>query len=730
VSTEGPSIELKKVPLAKRLALGAASGALLGLVLFALSRVEVLESFEMQTLDMRQRLFAAPTPAVDKVAVVLIDDYSVQNVREKDGFKYPWPRDLYVPMVLFLKEAGAKAVVFDLLFTEASERKTKGFDPDKDLGDAAKDAGIVSFAAKLTTTPAGVKPPSPTQFGSVIEAGSMGVEGWRFPPREGADTLLPPIPELVNGVCGVGLVNVQTEFSILRRMDLLYPYPSSERCMISLPFEAARAVLGRDLKARVSGNELILGERRIPIGHDGRLLVRFYGKENTLQTENAVSLIRSFNAQQEGKPVSVDPKAFKDKIVFIGLNASGLEDVVTAPVSSKMPGTELMATVCANILGGDFLRELDAVARACLLAGLGALAGLVTWGIWKPIPSAGATALLLGAYVAAACAGFRAGWVVDLFFPAVLLAGTYTTSAVAGYLLEGRQKREVSRAFGQYLSPVVIHDLMRNPDALKLGGETREIAVYFSDIAGFSSFSEKMSPEELVSFLNVYLSAMTDVILDRRGVVDKYIGDAIMAFWGAPVPLEAPGREACLAVVEQRRAIVTLNERFGREGRPLIQFRTGLSLGTATVGNMGSTRRFNYTAMGDTVNLASRLEGANKFFGTNVMMTEAVRASAADAIVARRLGRVQVVGKSIPTTVYELLGATADVRGEDLERLERYHDALALLENGSASEAGRKFEALIQAGTDHVLELCAKKCREMETTGSRWDGVWVLTSKG
>jgi adenylate cyclase len=239
-----------------------------------------------------------------------------------------------------------------------------------------------------------------------------------------------------------------------------------------------------------------------------------------------------------------------------------------------------------------------------------------------------------------------------------------------------------------------------------------------------------MNERELVSFLNVYLTAMTDPVLDHRGVLDKYVGDAVMAFWGAPAPLGDHARSACLAVLDQRKALETLNERFQAEGRPRLRFRAGLNLGPAVVGNMGSSRRFAYTAMGDTVNLASRLEGANKFFGTNVMMSEAVLKGAGDGIAARRLGRILVVGKSVPTAVHELLGLTADLKPGALDRLARYHEALSLLESGAAAEAASRFEAILEAGPDPVVEKCLAKAREIERSGTTWDGIWRLTEKG
>jgi len=730
MAQEASTLEIKRTPLGKRLRWGASVGLILRLAAFGVSRWGLLETWEFATLDWRQNVLADRTATVDKVALVMIDANSVAEAEKVEGATYPWPRDFYLPIVLFLKEAGARAIVFDIYFY--TPWRIKGH--DEPFADALKEAGIVSLAAKLDGTPPGVAPPDPSAFEKVIAKSVVGVQDWRFPPREGINTLVPPILEFVDGARSIGFANVdQDRDNTVRRVDLLYPYPNRQECMASLAFDAFRRAKSLGPDAYLEGRRLRIGDYLIPLGDDGRLLVRFYGPENTFRSYSAISLIRSFVAQQEGKELkdlSVDPALFKDKIVIVGVNAPGEEDIVTAPVSSKLPGAELHATVVANLLGMELLREQGAWMRFAYYLLVGLAAGFLSWGLWKPLPSAIGTVLLAAALTAAACLSFQQGLVLDLFCPVVLSAVVFTSSTVAGYLLEGRKKREVSKAFGQYLSPVVIREVMRNPEALKLGGETREIAVYFSDIAGFSTFSEGMSAQELVSFLNEYLGVMTDIILDHRGVVDKYVGDLIMAFWGAPLAVAAPGREACLAVLEQRKSMALLQQKFLAEGRPPFDFRTGLNMGPATVGNMGSARRFNYTAMGDTVNLASRLEGANKHFGTSVLMTEAVRASAGDAVVARRIGRVQVVGKSMATMVYELIGAPDGLDGAARDRLERYHEALGLLEAGKSAEAAKAFEKLLSSGPDSVIVLCLEKAQELTRTGERWDGVWVLTSKG
>ena len=728
MSDDGQVHELRQVPLKKRLVWGVAVGALMAFVAWGLSYFDFLAEIESSTLDVRQRLLARRTPATDRVAIIVIDEYSIRNVLKEDKVAFPWPRNLYVAFIDFLQAAGARTVVFDILFNDPDpKRKTDG-----EFGEGAKAAGNVVMAAKLELR-APDAPADGFEFDpAALEKARLNVSGWPHARWGEMGVLLAPVQEILVGVKALGFVNAQKDGAgnTRRRAELIQPYPDEKTHVASLALAAARAGLGIMDPASVEGGRLHLGPLDLPLGAQGRPLLRFYGPPGTIQTENASSIFASLNRMGEEKPPIVPLETFKDRVVFIGLNAAGREDISPSPVSDIMPGVEMQATACANILGDEFLRELDGPVRLGFWVLVGVLSGLLCFGIWRAVPAGGAVVALLVALTGGSCLAYRSGWVLDLFFPCAVVGTTYFAAVLSAYLTEGKAKREVSRAFGQYLSPVVIRELMASPHALKLGGETRDIAVYFSDIAGFSTFSEGMSAHELVSFLNEYLSVMTDIILESRGVVDKYVGDLIMAFWGAPLVVERPGRVACLAVLEQRKAMVKLQQKFLAEGRPPFDFRTGLNLGPATIGNMGSTRRFNYTAMGDTVNLASRLEGANKHFGTSVLMTESVRESAGDAVVARKIGKVQVVGKSVPTMVYELISSPDEIAPEAKKRLDRYHVALEHLEGGKSAEALGELELLNKESPDSVLELCLEKAREMVASGDRWDGVWVLKSKG
>jgi adenylate cyclase len=718
---KSPTGDLKKTPLGRRLLWGAGAGLAAGALAAILA--SVLPRFEDATLDLRQRALSQRGPAVDRAALVLIDDDSIESLTAQDPeLRWPWPRELQAAMVRFLKSAGAKAIVFDLLFIDDSR---VGADDDRAFAEAIRDAGNVWLAAKLDVgVPGEAAAPPP---------GAVEVPGWSHPALPGRERLILPLDDLAKEAAGIAVLNVrQDDDNTIRRAELLFPHGG--KLFPSLGLAAARAVLGPGA-ASADGRSLSLdgpdgASRRIPLGPDGRLLIRWYGGEHTFAVHHAADLVRSFGNMEEGKAPVIDPGLFKDRVVFIAPGMAGMEDIITAPTSIRMPGVEYHATTFGNIAGGDFLRTPAPAVRAAIAVFLALLAALAAFAAWRPGRVALVAVVIAGAWAVAAILVFRTGLVLDIFYPVLGVALTGGGALLAGYLGEGRQKREIASAFGQYLSPIVIRDVMKKPEGLKLGGEEREITVFFSDIQGFSTFSEKMTSEELVSFLNVYLTAMTDVILEHRGVVDKYIGDAIMAFWGAPELLPIDALQACLATLEQKKALEKLNVRFRAEGRPEIKFRAGLNRGPATVGNMGSSQRFSYTAMSDTVNLASRLEGANKFFGTYYMISETVRAKAGEGIVTRPLGKVKVVGKAIAVPVHELVGRRGEVDDARMRRIALYDEGLRLLEAADFRAAAERFEAYLAGGAEKGAERCLALARERATAGGpAWDGVWELTSK-
>ena len=287
-------------------------------------------------------------------------------------------------------------------------------------------------------------------------------------------------------------------------------------------------------------------------------------------------------------------------------------------------------------------------------------------------------------------------------------------------------------AFSHYLSPKVIDSIIKNPEAIKLGGESRRITTFFSDVAKFSTISESLSPTELVSLLNEYLSEMTDIILGYDGTVDKFEGDAIMAFFGAPQVFPDHAARACFAALDMQRKLSEMRARWREQGRHELFVRMGMNTGEAVVGNMGSRTRMDYTVMGDSVNLASRLEGANKFYSTGIMISEFTRADAGDAIEVRQLDRIRVVGKEEPIVVYELLARKGELDSDTRDMLEKYDAGLDHFKEREWDKARSLFRAGLKIiPGDGPCATYVERCTKfMKSPPSRnWDGVYRMKTK-
>jgi adenylate cyclase len=336
------------------------------------------------------------------------------------------------------------------------------------------------------------------------------------------------------------------------------------------------------------------------------------------------------------------------------------------------------------------------------------------------------------ALAAVSCAAFTRGVWLEMVAPQLSLWLGFAAASAYGYAVEGRQKRYIQGAFSQYLSPEIVKRIADSPEMLALGGERRDVTFYFSDIQGFTTFSEQLSPEKLTKLMNRYLGEMTDTILVSGGTLDKYIGDAIMAFWGAPMPLEGHALVACKAALANQKRLETLRAEFAAEGYPPVRNRIGLNSGPASIGNMGSAARLSYTAIGDNVNLASRLEGANKAYGTYILISESTRQGAGDAIEVRELDFVKVKGKNQAIRVYELLGLAGDTPNLLIQKARLFESGLPLFRSSKFKEAVSVFRSVISRfGEDHACDNYIERCEHylQEPPPPDWDGSHALTEK-
>jgi adenylate cyclase len=667
----------------------------------ARGRSDALTMAEHKSVDWRFRNFYDASRRHPDIALVMLDQASLDHF-EKDGIPWPWPRSLYAAALDFLRKAGAKTVVVDILFTSASPI---GADQDQELARAMKASGNV-VAAMSSTARKG--PPPPERF----EVSAPGLDAASVK----ASAQL-PIPALLSAAAGLG-----------------------DTAALSDPDGGLYPTLGAAGAMAFSGKPLA---ELLPAGlSNGLLPLRYHGKSllapadprdmKTYPVYSLGDLVLSYQALEEGRKPAVDPEALRGKLVFVGMSADGLFDNRPSPISAKFPGTEVLAVTADNMLQGDAMRDAGAWPVALLvLAGLLA-AGVASRNARYAWVSIGLTAAASAALAGASIAAFQRGVLLDMAVPQLALWLGFAAASAWSFAVEGRQHRYIQAAFGHYLSPEIVRRIADSPDSLKLGGERREVTFYFSDIAGFTTFSEKLEPEQLTKLMNTYLGHMTDTVLETGGTLDKYIGDAVMAFWGAPLPVEGHALVACKAALTNQAKLVKLREEWAKAGWPPVHNRIGLNTGPAIIGNMGSPKRFSYTAIGDNVNLASRLEGANKPYGTGIMISESTRKAAGDAVEVRELDYIKVKGKNLPIRVYELLGLKGETDPKLLAKARKFEEGLALLRARKLDEARAAFRAVVaEFGEDEACELFLERCDEVaaEPPPPDWDGSFALTEK-
>lgn len=656
-------------------------------------------------------MFPDTAAVADDIIMVLVDDQTLSE------FPWPIPRQLYAQMLPMLEDWGALVVGFDIVFDTASRYSAR---EDSLLGANASEASCV-MVMPLSDRVGEPLPPN-----ALIDI--------EMPQDAGLDSARSCTPPW--GAIGEGAellsttADVQDPDGVYRSVRLLTATPDG--VVASLPLAMAYTGLGRPGIA-FDGSILRLGERELELRRGARLQLRFRGPRFSYRSFPLTDLTAALNARHMGEPCPMDSAAFRDAYVLVGYSSPGLYDLKPTPYSRDCPGVEVLATALDNILHADYLRSRPAgwVLPVATIA-ISILAALAL-STSRSIPVGALLALLpIALYAGSVLLAFRMGYWLEAVVP--MASGGLTVLFAGLYLFgtESRRRREVKNAFSQYLSPDVVARVTEDPESLVLGGDSREMTVFFSDIRGFTGIAETMSPADLVALLNDYLTLMTDRILATGGTVDKFEGDAIIAFWGAPIHMPDHAARACEAALQCRDLQPALDGISAAGGLPRLVTRIGLSTGEMVVGNMGSSRRFDYTVMGSVVNLGSRLEGVNKVYGTRILVPSATAGAAGDSFVLCETDTVRVVGQRRPVTLFELVCR----RGEETEglpgRLKAYGKALELYRSGRFGEASSAFrEVALHGGSPAAAAAMADRCGSMAAgpPPAAWDGVWNLTSK-
>ncbi len=714
-------------------------------------RPYILEQVELKTLDHRFNL-RGPIPPDERVVVLAVDDQALSETG-----RWPWSRDLLAGVVdRVLGEYQAKVLTLDIIFSEPqlnplreSQRllNEKGeaevsqwLREHESFGDvdAILESVIKKYHDRLIPgyffypvdgnapalarerLPAYLKDMENSIIGAEFSAGAHS-----FIPRAAA--VEANLPRFTHAADLVGFFNFFPDTDgIVRRVPLLMEV--NDEIYPSMDLQGLRVFLDYpNMSVNIDSGgvkELQLGEHLIRTDSGGSMMLNHYGRRFTFTHISAADVLAG----------RADPAIFKDAYVIMGATAVGVYDYRPSPFDADFPGVEGHAAAVANILNDEEIARpemLDVVELVAVLL-LGLICGrlVVNSGVYVHIIMIFLVPMLLYgvAYWAFVSLGL---WLKVTYLIMGVLMATLPSSMMR-YIVESRKRAFIHDAFSRYLAPEVVENLTEHPELLALGGEKRQMTAFFSDIASFSTFSEKMSPEELVHFLNDYLTAMSDIIMEMGGTIDKYEGDAIIAFFGAPLLMEDHALRCVRAALAQQKKLDELRPVWINAGYPAISVRMGLNSGDMVVGNMGTGQHMNYTIMGDNVNLASRLEGVGKVYRTRILISGETWAMVRDDIYARFIDRVRVVGRSTPVNIYEPVGEQGQIPEDILAAGRSYEHAWDLMAQRDFEGAAHGFRELAaRFPQDGLYEAMLARMQHyaVQPPKSDWDGVFNLTSK-
>ena len=697
-----------------------------------------LKRLELSSVDLRFRTRGPADIPKDSLDVVIVDisEESAAGIPTPYN-KWPWPRSLFAHLIRNLNRAGARAIGIDLLMSTEDQ-----FDPafDRDLIAAIRESHNVVVAGTI----------------------GKGQEGYRI---KRADENYQN--KFFEADSSIGLVNiVPDDDGIYRRYRPFFFHPGQEVYVPTFAFACLNKYLGLPpfQTADLSPDNFILADREIPRFDEVSLLINYYGPDHTFPHFEFLDVIDDAEFQTaEELDLEVDlnlfddPEVggllqsgvFKDKIVLVGSVEAVDKDLFpVAFAKGKTEGDQLMfgveihANVVQTILDENYITRQSKASEVILIFVFTILTFFTTStvkglkikrGFLLEAAEFFIVAVLILGTIGLAIWLFNHNFLMAAVSPVMSIAFGYVGSTVYHYLAERKQKTMIKGMFSTYVNPNVVDELITHPEKLRLGGERKELTVLFSDIAGFTTISESLTPEQLVTFLNEYLSAMTEIIFHYHGTLDKYEGDAIMAFWGAPIHADNHPLLCCQTAVEMQKRLALLREKWKQEGKPHLEVRIGINTGDMVVGNMGGVGRFDYTVMGDSVNLGSRLEGANKQYHTFIMISERTHELVKKHVISRELDLLIVKGKTKPIKVYELLGLVQDtIPPEKIELLEWYQKGLQQHRNREWKEAIQSHEKALTIDPDDYptkIYIERSKLYELNPPPDDWDGVFVLKSK-
>jgi adenylate cyclase len=649
-------------------------GSVIGLVAGIGFLAGVLDSWGARASD---RLFISH-PAQSEVVIVAIDDASIGKLG-----RWPWKRSIHAELIRKLTDAGVRAIGYDVNFPEVS-------DPAEDtaLAQAVKEAGNVVLPIELEL--------------------NEDEDRLLFTPGK----TLSSIPEIGQYAKAAGHSNTPPDADgVVRRIPLHVLSTTDSSGISAFAVEVLRVA-----------NKLDHLEHA-PVDSLNQIVVNYPNAPY-----QAFPILSAWDVLRGTRDLS----ALKGKIVFVGATAADLHDALLVPTSNGtlMPGVEIHASLYDTLSSERWLQPVPILLTFLLLILIGLLVGIIA----SNLRSRWTIPLLFGLWCGVMVGGlvvFEHGYIPELIWPTITFIFAYAAVTLERRMHSDRARRELKTAFSRYVSASVVEDILKDPNKLKLGGERREMTVLFSDIRGFTSISETMGPEQLVHILNLYLDRMTDLVFQNEGVLDKYIGDAVMAFWNAPLDQADHAVRAVHTAIDMQKALAQMDadKVFGDLD---LHIGIGVNSGEMVVGNVGGKARFDYTVIGDNVNLASRLEGLTKEYGVQILVTEATRKDLNGSILLRRLDKVAVKGKKEPVMIYEVLERMTDATTAHQELVKSFERALDAYFARDFRKALEICEEILktspQDGPSKTLRERAQHFIE-QPPAPDWVGTWVYTKK-
>ncbi len=740
------------IRLLVRLAISGLTLAVFAMHIAGKPRLEIIDRVENYLYDVRVRL-TMPGTVDERIVIVDIDEASQLALGQ-----WPWPRDTLATIVDNLFDHyGVRVVAFDALFAEAEETSAERLLRDLKASDIAADPAVSARLDELSQAM-----DSNIRFAESLIARDV-ITGFVFKDSlaegepEATGVLPPPIireveladvsvpfveaagyagtlEALQENAVGGGFFDSPLIDSdgVFRRAPLVQRYRGD--LYPSLALATARVALGsppvglnfaRTGSGRLSGIELEsfrLGELAIPVNEQVAVFIPFRGRQGSFPFVPAKDVF-SQDAPQE---------LLSDRIVLLGASAAGLLDLRSTPVGQRYIGVEAHANLIAGLLDAA-IRQQPAYSDGLELTLLFVIGALTVFLLPRLSPF-GALVFVVTILITAMALNLWMWSALNLVVPVASLLGYTLLAALLqinyGFFVESRNKRHLSRVFGQYIPPKLVEELDEAGEEVSLEGESREMSVLFSDVRGFTTISESIDARELTQMMNEFLTPFTRIIQEQRGTIDKYMGDCVMAFWGAPLPDEDHARHAVTAGLEMAKVVRELDEPFTRRGWPPIRVGVGVSSGEMNVGNMGSEFRIAYTVMGDVVNLGSRLEGLTKQYGVDMIVSDTTASMLPD-FAFRELDLVRVKGKNEPIAIHEPIGPEDSIMPADAERLKQFSIALTAYRNRDWDGAEAILEKLRDLD-DHLLynvyiQRIEKFRREPPPTD--WDGVFEHLTK-